>query len=252
MIVWAGNDNSFASVNTGGRYSPGADSWTPTTTTNAPINRSLNTAVWTGSEMIVWGGVRPGGYLDSGGRYCAQSPGTPTPSPTPPLATPTPTPTVPPGTPTPTPTPPPPTATPTSSPTTFGFVPGHYYTSNYSSRVITEYDGFGTVVASYTVPSTLGQEVKGLAFSPDGLLYAAVSYGFSGFTVLALRSDGSVAASYEGTGSIAANLSHGKIAMDNQYLYVSGSGQLTRFRLGDPSSGTTIYGGSMSRCKAAA
>ena len=33
-----------------------ADSWTATSTTNAPSARFLHTAVWTGIEMIVWGG----------------------------------------------------------------------------------------------------------------------------------------------------------------------------------------------------
>ena len=32
------------------------DNWTTTSTTNAPSPRSSHTAVWTGSEMIVWGG----------------------------------------------------------------------------------------------------------------------------------------------------------------------------------------------------
>ena len=32
------------------------DTWTPTTLTNAPAARFGHTAVWTGSEMIVWGG----------------------------------------------------------------------------------------------------------------------------------------------------------------------------------------------------
>ena len=32
------------------------DSWTATSTTNAPTGRTGHTAVWTGSEMIVWGG----------------------------------------------------------------------------------------------------------------------------------------------------------------------------------------------------
>src|SRR5205823_10998772 len=57
MIVWGG-DNCFLScdVNTGGRYNPSTDSWTTTSTTNAPDGRHNHTAVWTGSEMIVWGG----------------------------------------------------------------------------------------------------------------------------------------------------------------------------------------------------
>ena len=33
------------------------DTWTATSTTNAPAARYDHTAVWTGSEMIVWGGI---------------------------------------------------------------------------------------------------------------------------------------------------------------------------------------------------
>jgi hypothetical protein len=124
---------------------------------------------------------------------------------------------------------------------TFAFVPGHYYTSNYFSRVITEYDPSGIAVGSYTVPSALGEEVRGLAFGADGLLYATVSRGSSGFAVLALESDGTVVTSYEAPVYTAGNLSFGKIAMDSQYLYVCGQNVLTRFLLGNPSSGTTIY-----------
>ena len=57
--------------------------WTATSTSNAPSSRAGHTAVWTGSEMIVWGGYN-GSYLNTGGRYCAQSASpTPTPTPTP-------------------------------------------------------------------------------------------------------------------------------------------------------------------------
>ena len=52
------------------------DTWTATTTTNAPSNRPGHTAVWTGSEMIVWGGYNLraatqiyGSTLNTGGRY---------------------------------------------------------------------------------------------------------------------------------------------------------------------------------------
>src|ERR1044071_4441779 len=126
-------------------------------------------------------------------------------------------------------------------PTAFAFVPGHYYTSNYFSLVITEYDGTGTVAGSYTVPSALGEEVRGLAFGADGLLYATLSRGSSGFAVLVLESNGNVMASYAAPVYTAGNLSYGKIAMDNQYLYVCGQDVLTRFLLGNPASGTTIY-----------
>jgi hypothetical protein len=55
MIVWGGNE-SFTVVKTGGRYNPNTDSWIATSTTQAPFARVRHTSVWTGSEMIVWGG----------------------------------------------------------------------------------------------------------------------------------------------------------------------------------------------------
>ena len=90
MIVWGG----FGPLNTGGRYSPITDTWAVTSTPNAPDAREFHTAVWTGNEMIVWGGSPDDiNFLDTGGRYCAQS-GAPTPTPTPTAtATPTVTPT---------------------------------------------------------------------------------------------------------------------------------------------------------------
>src|SRR5262249_301280 len=49
------------------------DTWTPTTIANAPDIRAGHTAVWTGSEMIVWGGSNQNGSqthtLNTGGRY---------------------------------------------------------------------------------------------------------------------------------------------------------------------------------------
>src|SRR5439155_1033290 len=45
------------------------DTWTPTSLTNAPAARLQHTAVWTGSQMIVWGGVGSGGYFNTGGKY---------------------------------------------------------------------------------------------------------------------------------------------------------------------------------------
>src|SRR5213594_1363994 len=49
------------------------NTWTATSTTNAPAARDSHTAVWTGSEMIVWGGFNGSSYLNTGGRY---NPGT--------------------------------------------------------------------------------------------------------------------------------------------------------------------------------
>jgi len=71
MIVWGGF-NSLSPpyiFNTGGRYNPITNSWTSTSTVNAPAARDQHTAVWTGSEMIVWGGDNGGPLLNTGGRY---------------------------------------------------------------------------------------------------------------------------------------------------------------------------------------
>ena len=45
------------------------DTWAPTSTTNAPVDRQWQTAVWTGSEMIVWGGFHFVGFVNTGGKY---------------------------------------------------------------------------------------------------------------------------------------------------------------------------------------
>ncbi len=71
MIIWGGDTGCLGSgseLNTGGRYYPSVDLWVPTTTTNAPTPRTNHTAVWSGTQMIVWGG---GGLppVNTGGRY---------------------------------------------------------------------------------------------------------------------------------------------------------------------------------------
>ena len=116
MIVWGGRyfdpvNFIFVPLNTGGRYTPAADNWIATSLPNAPDARYAHTAIWSGHEMIIWGG----GW-NSGGRYCAEGGPSPTPTPTAtvsstPTATPTPS-----DTPTPTPTVIV-TATPTATPT---------------------------------------------------------------------------------------------------------------------------------------
>jgi len=68
MIVWGGYDGS-GYLNTGGRYDPATDSWTATSTTNAPIARRNPTLVWTGTHMIAWGGYASASYYSTGGRY---------------------------------------------------------------------------------------------------------------------------------------------------------------------------------------
>lgn len=45
------------------------DVWVSMSTTGAPSPRVGHSAVWTGSEMIVWGGYDGTAFLDTGGRY---------------------------------------------------------------------------------------------------------------------------------------------------------------------------------------
>jgi N-acetylneuraminic acid mutarotase len=70
MIIWGGDSFSTTELyfNDGGRYNPVGNSWTALGTTGAPSGRLRHTAVWTGSEMIVWGGSN-GNSLNDGGRY---------------------------------------------------------------------------------------------------------------------------------------------------------------------------------------
>src|SRR5437762_4713915 len=66
-VISGQSDNSIPSV------ACTDDTWTATSTTSAPAGRYLHTAVWTGTEMIVWGGVNGSSVLNTGGRY---NPGT--------------------------------------------------------------------------------------------------------------------------------------------------------------------------------
>ena len=70
IIVWGGQQcPPVPTFNTGGRYNPLTDSWTATTVINAPAGRESHTVVWTGSEMIIWGGFGIGGDMNTGVRY---------------------------------------------------------------------------------------------------------------------------------------------------------------------------------------
>src|SRR5438093_7579375 len=84
MIVWGGRVRYTSYSNTGGRYIPSIDDWLATSTTDAPSGRILHTAIWTGGEMIVWGGNEFGVPFNAGARNNTQSASsatTPTPTP---------------------------------------------------------------------------------------------------------------------------------------------------------------------------
>jgi|GEM_PF-556813 len=72
-LVWGGAQGVLYNINTGARYTPATDGWTGISTgTFCPSPRWGHTAVWTGREMIVWGGytcAAPCTAMNTGGRY---------------------------------------------------------------------------------------------------------------------------------------------------------------------------------------
>jgi hypothetical protein len=67
MLIWGGDLNGVS--NNGAGYKPVLDTWTPITASGMPVVRAYHTAVWTGTEMIVWGGSDGSSLLSSGGIY---------------------------------------------------------------------------------------------------------------------------------------------------------------------------------------
>ncbi len=71
-IVWGGQScsSSLTYVRDGAAYDPAANAWTALPLGGAPTARADHVAVWTGSEMIIWGGVdASGAALADGGAY---------------------------------------------------------------------------------------------------------------------------------------------------------------------------------------
>jgi N-acetylneuraminic acid mutarotase len=76
MVVWAGTRTDTypnSDIDDGGRYDPALDRWTPLSRTGAPVGRHAHSAVWTGREMIIWGGITQAGSTsnktNTGGLY---------------------------------------------------------------------------------------------------------------------------------------------------------------------------------------
>jgi hypothetical protein len=70
MIAWGGGTiDSPLLFSSGARYDPVTDTWQQMSTSGAPSGGYLHTAIWTGSEMIVWGGRDFIQCFDSGGRF---------------------------------------------------------------------------------------------------------------------------------------------------------------------------------------
>jgi N-acetylneuraminic acid mutarotase len=79
IIIWGGYNSGVngggAFLFDGARYNPASDSWTQMNTSGAPPARQFPAAVWTGTQMIIWGGYGDQDYLNDGWRY---DPGTDT------------------------------------------------------------------------------------------------------------------------------------------------------------------------------
>ena len=69
IITWGGYDRGGNYLNKGYKYNIASDTWSTISTTNAPSARHDHTAIWTGTEMIIWGGVGINGLLNDGARY---------------------------------------------------------------------------------------------------------------------------------------------------------------------------------------
>jgi hypothetical protein len=128
----------------------------------------------------------------------------------------------------------------------FTFTPGHFYSASngVGSQDIYEYDETGTFLSSM-IPRSLipGDELRGIAFGPDGFLYAVKIHSEElGFQILALDSSGRTRATYTfGDIGLGGDPGYGKIAFDQQYIYVAAGSDLVRFTFGDPNSGVSIY-----------
>ncbi|MBI4563406.1 MAG: hypothetical protein HY716_01765 [Planctomycetes bacterium] len=74
VLIWGGSTGASppptsSYYNDGYRYDPGSNTWLGTiSSTGAPSARSFHTAVWTGSQMIIWGGYDGSGSVSTGGR----------------------------------------------------------------------------------------------------------------------------------------------------------------------------------------
>jgi hypothetical protein len=70
MIVWGGMVEGSPNVtDSGAIYDPARNTWSPTSTRDAPSPRHSHSAVWTGREMVVWGGFGAAAYEIDGARY---------------------------------------------------------------------------------------------------------------------------------------------------------------------------------------
>jgi hypothetical protein len=73
LFVWGGTKPhgfAYPPIDGGAIYDPILDVWVPVSETGAPLHRTWASGVWTGTDVIVWGGAdTPDHLLKEGGRY---------------------------------------------------------------------------------------------------------------------------------------------------------------------------------------
>jgi len=71
MLIWGGQASATGDIlGDGGRYDPVVDRWLTLSEDGVPSARRSHTAIWTGREMIIWGGSCGGEcVLNNGARY---------------------------------------------------------------------------------------------------------------------------------------------------------------------------------------
>jgi hypothetical protein len=70
LLVWGGALSLGGQyINSGSMYDPEADAWHAISTIGVPEARANHSSVWTGTEMLVWGGKGARGFLGTGGRF---------------------------------------------------------------------------------------------------------------------------------------------------------------------------------------
>jgi N-acetylneuraminic acid mutarotase len=71
MLVWGGYNPDFLQPyhEVGGRYTVSNATWVTIPSPRQPGAREAASVVWTGSELLVWGGTSAHGYLDSGAAF---------------------------------------------------------------------------------------------------------------------------------------------------------------------------------------
>ena len=126
------------------------------------------------------------------------------------------------------------------------FVPGDFYTVVDNSSTVLHYSNGGTFIESYTVDSSYGRSVRGIAFSSSGLLYATmVPQTISqGFTTISIDGTGTVTHSYGASDFIAGSGSSGKLNFgpDGRF-FVAANNHVVAFTPGN-SIGTSIFSAS--------